>query len=77
MFKPLTIFPLSGSRMQISKQLICGYSFGVDISPYWLLLHDRICPVEGLQDLQNKQKTKAKNDKHKENNSTVTVNLIK
>lgn len=53
--KPLTIFPLSGSRVQVSKQLVCCHSFRVDIAPHGLHLHVCVSSVEGLQDLVNKQ----------------------
>lgn len=53
--KPLTIFPLSGSRVQVSKQLVCSHSFRVDIVPHGLHLHVCVSSVEGLQDLVNKQ----------------------
>lgn len=51
----LTIFPLPGSRVQVSKQLICGHSFRVDIIPYRLHLHVCVGSVESLQDLKKKK----------------------
>lgn len=49
----LTIFPLSGCRVQVSKQLVCCHSFGVDVTPDRFHLHVCVGSVQSLQDLVN------------------------
>ena len=42
----VTIFPLSGGRVDVAKQLKGGDGFGVEIHPQRLAAHDGISLVE-------------------------------
>ena len=47
----LTIFPLSGCRIDESIEFICGDSLWVDVHPDWLQFHVSIRLIQGPQDL--------------------------
>lgn len=46
--RSITILPLSGGGVQVTKQLICGHSFWVDVIPHWFHLHVCVSSMEGL-----------------------------